>query len=262
MDLNTINLAALNSATKYPQILTYHGLDPKNGKLIEDQPTEYEDDVILTEKVDGTNARIVRFPDGDYVIGSREDLLYAKGDRILNQTQSIVPALKELADGLAGDPLGGTDWLTVFFLEVYGGRVSDASKQYTGSQTLGYRMFDVAAVSLAVLERPVDQVSTWRKNGGQKFYNESALWRTSEAEGIPLVPRVGTVKAEVLPTSLEGMYQWLKDGLPTTGVALDDGAKGQAEGIVLRSKNRSVISKARFQDYRRILEPQPQRRKK
>ncbi|MCU1617221.1 MAG: hypothetical protein JWO98_4761, partial [Frankiales bacterium] len=59
--LRPVDLAALNSATKYPSIPTYHELDPKNGGLLE-IPTAFEGDVVLTEKVDGTNGRIVLLP--------------------------------------------------------------------------------------------------------------------------------------------------------------------------------------------------------
>lgn len=41
--------------------------------------------------------------------------------------------------------------------------------------------------------------------------------------------------------------------LPTTRVALDDEAGGLPEGIVVRTATRSVIAKARFQDYERTL---------
>ena len=35
-NVRTVDLAKLNSLTKYPSILTYHTLDPKNGGLMEE----------------------------------------------------------------------------------------------------------------------------------------------------------------------------------------------------------------------------------
>ncbi|WP_458689940.1 hypothetical protein [Nocardia tengchongensis] len=40
-------------------------------------------------------------PDGSWLLGSREELLCAKGDLIGNPAQGIVAALREFADGLA-----------------------------------------------------------------------------------------------------------------------------------------------------------------
>ena len=70
------NFDALNSATKYPPIEMYHVLDER-GTLTEDLTFGFAGDVVFTEKVDGTNARIILLPGGDYIIGSREHLLYA-----------------------------------------------------------------------------------------------------------------------------------------------------------------------------------------
>ena len=48
------------------------------------------------------------------------------------------------------------------------------------------------------------------------------------------------------------MHELLTASLPTTLVGLD-GTDGRAEGLVLRAPDRSVIAKARFQDYERTL---------
>ena len=64
-----IDLEALNSATKYPSIRTYHALGER-GSLTE-EVTGFHGDVVLSEKIDGSNSRIIRLPDGDWLIGSR-----------------------------------------------------------------------------------------------------------------------------------------------------------------------------------------------
>jgi hypothetical protein len=61
------------------------------------------------------------------------------------------------------------------------------------------------------------------------------------------------VDATELPTDLEKTSAWLAERLPRTLVPLDADAPGGAEGIVLRSADRGVIAKARFQDYARTL---------
>lgn len=243
-------LSALNTATKYPSIPTHHAINPKNGGLLE-EPTAYEGDVILTEKVDGTNGRIVLFPDGDYFIGSREELLHASGDRIPNPALGIVDALEPLAARLK--PRDEHRQILVFFLEVYGHKIGGAAKQYTGNGNVDYRLFDIACILPDVLDWPREQISTWREGGGQRFCDEATLQRAAEAEAIELTPRLDTVPADALPSDIEGMAAFIAGRLPLTRVALDDSAGQQPEGIVLRSADRSVISKARFQDYARTL---------
>lgn len=51
--MQTPDLSALNSATKYPSIQTYHELDPKNGRLIDGSCQQFAGPVILTEKNPG-----------------------------------------------------------------------------------------------------------------------------------------------------------------------------------------------------------------
>lgn len=63
--MRAADLRAVNSLTKYPSIPTYHALDPGNGGLLDDA-IPFMGRVIGTEKVDGTNARIILLQDGNY----------------------------------------------------------------------------------------------------------------------------------------------------------------------------------------------------
>ncbi len=105
----------LNSATKYPHIPTYHKLGERG--ILQEEPIAFEGDVVLTEKVDGTNARIILMPDGDWCIGSREDLFTARGDRVYNTELRVVETLSPVAEKLGASNLSD---IMVFFLEVYG----------------------------------------------------------------------------------------------------------------------------------------------
>jgi hypothetical protein len=199
--------------------------------------------------VDGTNARLIVFPDGDYVLGAREELLYARGDRIANPKLGIVDALRGLADRISPPTTG----IRVLYLEVYGGKITRASKQYTGGDGVGYRLFDAVSVASEMLDRTPAALSSWRDSGGQQFHHEEELASLAVQEGIELTPRLGTVDAADLPSGIEEMQGFLTTYLPATHVALDPGAGGQPEGIVLRAADRSVIAKARFQNYQRTL---------
>jgi RNA ligase-like protein len=249
---------ALNSATKYPSILTYHDLDPATGKL-RGGVTPFAGPVILTEKVNGTSGRIAVLPGGDFFIGSREELLYARGDRIENPALSIVPALKSLAENLAWQ--APAEGILVWFLEVYGHRIGGGWKQYGTGTATGCRLFDIASVPARVLLWPREKISGWREHGGQDWADEAALRKAAEAGGVPLVPRLGRVDASSLPVTVEETPAFLARHLPGTLVALDDGALGAGEGIVLRDEHRTAIAKARFEDYARTLQPAGKKRK-
>ena len=199
------------------------------------------------------NSRIISLPDGNYLLGSREELLYAKGDLIGNPAQGIVAALRPFADALP--PVTDDDVIRVHYVELYGGKVTAASKQYTGSRTVGFRLFDVAVISeyADLLTLPPQQISAWRDSGGQPYLSEEDLTTIAEQHGLTLTPRLFTIDATELPVELAATREFLAKHLPTTRSALDEGAAGAPEGIVLRTIDRSTIAKARFQDYDRTL---------
>jgi hypothetical protein len=250
--VRTANLKVINSMTKYPSIPTYHTLDPANGGLLE-EAVPFDGPVIGTEKIDGTNSRIILLPDGTYLLGSREELLYGQGDLIGNPALGIVDALRPIADALAP---ADRDHIVVYFLEVYGGKVTAASKQYTGNnQSVGFRLFDIAVIDgyADLLHWDPQRVAGWRDGGGQQFSSEAVLSQTAAATGLDLTPRLFELDATALPTDIEKTKAFLDEHIPATLATLDSAAGGRAEGIVLRTPTRTTIAKARFQDYERTL---------
>lgn len=250
-NVRAVDLTKLNSLTKYPSIPTYHTLDPKNGGLIE-EALAFTGTVLGTEKVDGTNSRIICLPDGSYLLGSREELLYAKGDLIGNPALGIVDALKPLAERL---PISDADTIAVYYLEVFGGKVTAASKQYTAEMCVAYRLFDVVRLTeyAPLLMLSPQEIAGWRDNGGQSFVTAEELHNIADQETIELTPRLFTLPAAELPRTVEEMHVFLKQHLPESRTKLDEQAGGRPEGIVLRTSDRSVIAKARFEDYERTL---------
>ncbi|AEM88963.1 RNA ligase family protein [Streptomyces violaceusniger] len=256
-------LEVINSLTKYPSIPTYHALGER-GRLA-DEATPFTGPVTLTEQVDGAGTRIILSADGDYIIGSREHLLHARGDRVAPSVppgKDIVDALHTLAEELTSPPATGmrvrhASGIRVYYLEVYGSNIGAANKQYTAGGQIGIRLFDVAEIPQDMLNATKAEAASWREGGGQTFADENTLLALAGQDNIPIVPRLGTVDGSSLPKDIEGMNQWLERALPCTGVALDDGAKGQSEGIVLRTPDRSVIAKARFENYWKTLGIKP-----
>jgi hypothetical protein len=260
MNLRELDLTKLNSMTKYPSILTYHEMGGK-GMLADGLTTSFPDDaeILITEKVDGTNARIIFFADGQFIIGSREELLYARGDLIGNPALGIVAALKELATDLAPRFHHPEHRVTVVYGEVYGGNIGAGAKNYTDSKQVGFRIFDVVVFEKTsfddIIARDQAEIARWRDAGGQRFVDEATLMRhVSDSNGRLLpTPRVGSVAGKDLPKTLEGMYELLAKICPRTSCSLGGAGEGKAEGIVIRAADRSAIAKIRFEDYERTL---------
>lgn len=232
-----MNLDTLNSLTKYPSIPTYHTID--KGKLSGDAITFDPSDCIVTEKVDGTNARVILFGDKDWIIGSREELLHAKGDRIWNPSQGIVEAVRDIAAEYTRDPRHD---IIVVYGEVYGYKIGGASKQYTASDATWFRLFDVASIPIDNLRWNVVQAAEWRENGGQFFF-------PYEERGPVTVP---IFNAEPPPSGIRETYEWLQR-FRQSHCTLDSAAGGRSEGVVIRTRDRSRIVKLRFEDYERTL---------
>jgi hypothetical protein len=249
MDTRSINLAALNSATKYPSILTYHGLGEK-GRLTDDRLFDAPADLIVTEKIDGTNTRLIFMPDGYYLIGSREHLLYARGDLIGNPALDIVESIKPMMEGFNAHVDRGDGHVHVAFLETYGGKTTAAAHNYTGSRAFGHRLFDFCTVPLDRLDANLEEIAIWREHGGQNFYAEAELNAIADRLSVKLTDRL---TAKPLPENHPDTLAWLEAVLPRTQAALDDAAGGIPEGVVVRTPDRSKIAKIRFEDYRRTL---------
>jgi len=254
-DVRQCDLRKLNSMTKYPSIETYHTLGQK-GRLTDERNVDFTgEEIFITEKVDGTNGRIVLLPDGTYILGSREDLLYARGDLIIRPKESIVTTLKPLADRIieCHSREADSQRIVVLFLEVYGGKIGGAAKQYATDGRTGCRLFDVVDLADAtpIFERSCEQIALWRQAAGQPFVAESEMARWGEQYDIPRTPRLTTDLA--VPTEIESTLEFLQRVIPASQVKLDKTAGGRAEGVVIRTTDRSKIAKLRYEDYERTL---------
>lgn len=236
----------LNTMTKYPSIPTFHALGER-GVLTDQKLVVPDGELYSTEKIDGTNARIIFDFDGDYLIGSRENLLYAKGDRIGDPAQGIVQALVPLADRLSAGPCRRQ---VVFYGEVFGGRTTGC-KSY--GDAVRFRLFDMMDFNNTLLNESIargqSRTAEWRDSGGQPFYRISNTAEFATECGVEMVPL-----APVPPMSggITDIHQWLGTSMMSTRVG-----DGPAEGVVVRNAARSFICKIRHEDYRRSTRVKP-----
>lgn len=244
-----MDLERLNSLTKYPSIPTYHAMGD-GGRLVEQITRDLGDDIVVTEKIDGTNARIVVLGGGDWLIGSREDWLHARGDRIWRNDNNIVDVVRPYAERAASHAP------CVLYGEVYGGRINGA-RAYTQSSAggFGFRLFDHVDLeeSLAATEGMTrEQISTWRDIVGPRWCSMDLLEHDASELGVGVVP-YRQAPFQSLPRDIEGAAAWLRAVIDKTAAALPGATPGGAEGVVVRSADNQVRVKLRFEDYERTL---------
>ena len=246
----------INSMTKYPSILTLHKVADR-GKLIEELATPSianiltnPKDFYATEKVNGTNVRIVCLGD-EYLIGSREEILHYDRDLYYDCAQEIVDAIREIE---VVPPI--TKEIVVIYGELYGDRKPYKSTSYgTGSS---FRMFDICVFDIdnavKLMQLSTREIASWREHEtdtgiiyGQPFLSRSEMLKY-ETDKIKVVP---IVDLSLNSLSMSEVYQSLKTSLPQTNVGINN--NGKAEGLVVRSNDRSLIAKIRFEDYERTF---------
>lgn len=237
------NLPAINSATAYPSIPTYHAIGERGRLLPEFIPLPPE--VVISEKIDGTNTRLIFLPNGRYIIGSRNELLTARGDLVANPALGIVDAVRPIAERLAEVMAPGT----VLYFETYGGKTTAGAKNYTASQAVDVRLFDIAHIPLDKFEAvDVRDVAAWRDAGGQDFSASRNIMEFAQKFGLSTVPYILHAGP---PTDIRETAEWLRRVSDQTSCGID--AHGPSEGVVVRTPDRRLIVKLRHEDYARTL---------
>lgn len=241
----------INSLTKYPSILTLHKFGER-GRLSNTLTTDIAGEkMFATEKIDGTNVRIICWGD-TFLVGSRKFILHYSEDLFWDEAMDIVNQFYSL-----NVPVIQPEHLTVIYGELFGGKITSNSKNY-GKDKHGFRVFDVAVIKdLSVLEKSNAEISTWRESSlnssiddtlkyGQGFVNLEEL----ETYGYDLVPKL---EFDLPSFTHEDVLASLDKYIPETHVALSESAQLRPEGVILRNFDRSKIVKLRFEDYQRTL---------
>lgn len=239
----------LNTFTKYPSILTLHKLGPGE-KLLNELTTLIQGEELFgTEKIDGTNVRLISLG-SDLIVGSRDNLLFYSNDIFYDPIMNIVDNLKALNIRVLG-----SECLTVVYGEMYGGKISSKSKHY-GTDKIGFRVFDVVEYKdLSILVKSREQISRWREHETKQgiVYGQNFLTRNEIKKRFPYFELVPEVKFELGDMSHTTVLEKLKEYIPSTNVALSENALKKPEGVVLRNRDRTKIVKIRYEDYERTL---------
>jgi hypothetical protein len=244
-----------NSMTKYPSIVTYHEMGQK-GKLQSSLSVKLPEDVTLklTEKIDGTNCRLIMVANRteyDYFIGSREELLTAKNDRIPNVQMGVVAELKPICNNLCASNFAKKCGVFVIFGEFYGGKLP-ATKMYSKMQLTDFRVFDVMYISFTeiseLMTKTRAEIAAWRDNGGQTFFTNVELSNFCDEFNLKEVPFLTFTSSSDFPVTLKDTYEFMKN-FEKTKAGID--FSGASEGFIGRTSGRGIIFKCRFEDYKR-----------
>ena len=241
----------INTLTKYPSILTLHKFGEK-GRLTNTLTTNIEgEQMYASEKIDGTNVRIICLGD-EFLVGSRKCILHYSEDFYWDEAMGIVNQFYQL-----NIPVIKPDKLTIVYGELFGGKITAHSKNY-GKEKHGFRVFDIAVIEdLSILEKSIPEISSWRESALDVSVNETLKYgqgfiTLDSLEKFPyeLVPKV---EFELKNFEHQTVLDALNKYIPTTQVALSETAKMGTEGVILRNADRTKIVKLRFEDYRRTL---------
>lgn len=241
----------INTLTKYPSILTLHKFGER-GRLTDGVTTDISDqEMFASEKIDGTNVRIICFGN-EFLIGSRNNILHYSKDFYWDDSMGIVNQFYKMKL-----PVLETNKLTIIFGELFGGKITANSKDY-GKDAHGFRVFDLAEIDdLGILENSITEISNWRESAKDSSIDDTLEY----GQGFVSLEKLKTYAFELVPqldfefsdNNHQTILNSLEKYIPKTNVALSDTAKGGTEGVILRNNDRTKIVKLRFEDYRRTL---------
>lgn len=249
--INRYGYSKLNSLTKYPSILTLHKVGEK-GNLTEELNVKFEEGekLFLTEKIDGVNVRILIYGE-EFIIGSREELLFYNGDVLYNKELNIVESFLSLPFKIPK-----TKELFVIYGELFGGHFGKNGKNY-GKESFNFRIFDFTNPEINLLDLELEKIAAQRERNNSQFLPYYDFMGTGEKlmpEKVPMLFTSPFLNPENLNKfSLKETYEGLIQTISKTKVLLNDSGSGVPEGVIVRNENRSKIAKIRFEDYRRTL---------
>ena len=258
-------LDKVNSLTKYPSILTYHEI--YQGSVLETLTNneQFPSDAILemTEKVDGINSRMI-YLDGDFILGERKKIVFAKDDRI-NNSSIISPMLYELSNFIQNgfdDKNEEKSMLTVIYGESYGYNIASKKQYVINSNKRKYRVFDVIQMPIEevhkILAMDISQIALWRDHMNQPFLDTAKLGDFCKNFAVDRTPIIKEIKGSEIPVDCRETFAWMQSfsksqsvlDIPTEDV-IPNQKYARAEGVILRTKDRSMIRKLRFEDYQK-----------
>lgn len=245
--MNIKYIDRLNILTQYPEIQDYYCVPNNDESTTSDKKDlKNEFSVYITEKIEGTHARIVVFTneDGylaDFFIGDKDSLIFAKGDRTAVDQHQIIPYCIDVIDAIRNKEFQSQkaafepDSMYVFY-----GQIPTVNNR-TGSKRLDFRIFDILTAQiddvLVMLNQSVDspQFIKWKSDNNKNFLRFPSMRIFLFTLGLAPVKFINQIFGKDLSKMLKDLkHEFSKNGEP--------------KAVILRNETRTIIKKVCFEE--------------
>ena len=215
----------LNALTQYPSILSFHKLNDE-GKAINElasadyQPTPPRPEkmnVIIQEIIDGEIIRIIVL-DNDYFIGNKNEIIHAKGDRIVLDSM-IIPVYKSLSNFFQAN-LSSNERMMILYGVLYGKGIKghdryiqndDSDEELIKCLLVDGFTIKIQDVIGLFKDNSVSFIENWVNTLHQPFWALSTLNKFCNACNVNQLSNLGEVTTlNKIPQDINEMKQWIK----------------------------------------------------
>jgi len=253
------DLELLEAVTRWPSIKSYHKMD-EHGRLIDELrfPEIAGEAVYATEKVDGSNVRVVVDSLLRVSVGTRNQLVMFRGEAAAQDSMGVVGALRGLPRSLSISGRPSPGHVRAYYGELYGGAINGHG-HYTQDKTrMQWALFAIADFDIEALSQ-LERAEIAARRRLLTTDGVHAEGRLGEyvmihggGEDSPTVPYLGRRHAP--PATVAEAAEWLAHVLgPVTRAAIGDAKPGKPEGVVITGVESGLIAKLRVKDYEGAL---------
>lgn len=235
----------LNGMTKFPSIYPLHEFIRVGKKMLahgEPIHSIKDKEFDITEKIDGTNIRIIIHRNCNEVfIGGRGELLAYNKDLLYNDKYGVIDIINKTFDEKILDSFhkssfwDGNEFL-ILYGELFGKGIQKRGKQYN-AEGRDFRLFAVRSLTIETINvfKSISREnwhSVRRKNTSMRFFPFGDVLEIRDKLGLQTVPYHGTINIDDLATP-EEVSNFIKD---FTNSSINN---ARSEGIVLHSLDSS-----------------------
>lgn len=247
---------------------TNNSSNPQEEQTENTLSTNHRKKLYICELIDGELGRFITTGD-DYFVGTTEDIVYARGDRIVNN--SIVIPLHMAITEYIESRLNSTDnMFTVLYGVAYGGDIK-GNNRYTKENKNSFCLIDGFSMPYEqveyILEKyEIDKINEMVQKGANGYWTMNELNNFSNEYNIPGVPIIDFILQENLPKNEEEIINLSKKYLKST-IVLDENDEqdtssnianiteksadevtgfSMSKGIILRDENQTFVKKIVF----------------
>lgn len=207
----------LDALTKYPNILPLHEIKDNHATTVlteanyQPVPPHPENmEIVMRELIDGEIIRILVL-DNDYFVGNRDEIVHARGDRIIVDPR-IIPMYRSLMNFFNAN-MSNNERLMVLYGVVYGGRLKGNERYVVNNGDAKCVLVDgftmkVQDVVGICRDNNIDVISDWVDTLHQPFWSVKTLSRFCDTCNLEQLPNLLETTLDKIPTNPELIKPW------------------------------------------------------